>query len=89
MTERYKAIEAMNLLVLAMNNESAWARWTTIISDEATPDDLLAISQDDDLMNEATEDFIRIMNAYGWDGFCFGDGLFPAAFNQPPCHLDG
>lgn len=88
MTERYKAIEAMNLLILAMNNESALARWATVVPDEATPDDLLTIAQDDDLMNEATEDFIRIMNVYGWDGFCFGDGLFPAEFNMPPCHLN-
>lgn len=37
-------------------------------------------------MNEVTEDFIRIMSAYGWEGFCLGNGLFPAEFNEPPIH---
>jgi len=84
MMERFNAVKAMNLLVLALNNENAQIRWSTVVPDEATDEDLLTISQDDDLMNEATEDFVRIMAAYGWEGFCLGDGLFPAEFNEPP-----
>ena len=86
MKERFSAIKAMNLLVLALNNENAQIRWSTVVPDEATDEDLLTISQDDDLMNEVTEDFIRIMSAYGWEGFCLGDGLFSAEFNEPPIH---
>ena len=86
MKERFSAVKAMNLLVLALNNENAQIRWSTVVPDEATDEDLLTISQDDDLMNEVTEDFIRIMSAYGWEGFCFGDGFFPAEFNEPPVH---
>ena len=84
MKERFSAVKAMNLLVLALNNENAQIRWSTVVPDEATDEDLLTISQDDDLMNEVTEDFIRIMPADGWEGFCLGDGLVPAQFNEPP-----
>lgn len=66
MKERFSAVKAMNLLVLALNNENVQIRWSTVVPDEATDEDLLTISQDDDLMNEVTEDFIRIMSAYGW-----------------------
>lgn len=86
MKERFSAVKAMNLLVLALNNENAQIRWSTVVPDEATDEDLLTISQDDDLMNEVTEDFIRIMSAYGWEGFCLSNGLFPAEFNEPPIH---
>lgn len=86
MMERFNAVKAMNLLVLALNNENAQVRWFVVVPDEATDEDLLTISQDDGLMNEVTEDFIRIMSAYGWEGFCFGDGLFPAEFNETPVH---
>ena len=86
MKERFSAVKAMNLLVLALNNENAQIRWSTVVPDEATDEDLLTISQDDDLMNEVTEDFIRIMSAYGWEGFCLSDRLFPAEFNEPPVH---
>lgn len=86
MMERFNAVKAMNLLVLALNNENAQIRWSTVVPDEATDEDLLTISQDDDLMNEVTEDFIRIMSVYGWEGFCLDNGLFPAEFNEPPVH---
>lgn len=86
MKERFSAVKAMNLLVLALNNENAQIRWSTVVPDGATDEDLLDISRDDDMMNEVTEEFIRIMNAYGWSGFCLGDGLFPAEFNEPPVH---
>lgn len=91
MMERFNAVKAMNLLVLALNNENAQVRWSVVVPDEATDEDLLTISQDDDLMNEVTENFIRIMSAYGWEGFCLGDGLFPAEFNEPPvtCYARG
>lgn len=68
MKERFSVVKAMNLLVLALNNENTQIRWSTVVPDEATDEDLLTISQDDDLMNEVTEDFIRIMSAYGWEG---------------------
>ena len=86
MKERCSAVKAMNLLVLALNNENAQIRWSTVVPDEETDEDLVTISQDDDLMNEVTEDFIRIMSAYGWEGFCLDNGLFPAEFNEPPIH---
>ena len=57
MMERFNAVKAMNLLVLTLNNENAQARWSVDVPDEATDEDLLTISQDDDLMNEVTEDF--------------------------------
>lgn len=65
MMERFNAVKAMNLLVLALNNENAQIRWSVVVPDEATDEDLLTISQDDDLMNEVTKNFIRIMAAYG------------------------
>lgn len=77
MMERYKAIEAMNLLVLAMNDESAYEEWIIIAPDEATSDDFLAIAQDDELMNDATRTFIHIMNTYGKAGIYLGSTLFP------------
>ena len=86
MKERFSAVKAMNLLVLALNNENAQIRWSTVVPDEATDEDLLTISQDDDLMNEVTEDFIRIVSAYGWGGFCVDYVLFPAELNEPPIH---
>ena len=45
MKERFSAVKAMNLLVLALNNENAQIRWSTIVPDEATDEDLLTISQ--------------------------------------------
>lgn len=86
MMERFNAVKAMNLLVLALNDENAYTRWIVTVHDRATDEDLLDISRDDDMMNEVTEEFIRIMNAYGWSGFYLGDGLFPAEFNEPPIH---
>ena len=86
MKERFNAVKAMNLLVLALNNENAYTRWIVTVPDGATDEDLLDISRDDNMMNEVTEEFIRIMNAYGWSGFCLGNGLFPAEFNEPPIH---
>lgn len=86
MMERFNAVKAMNLLVLALNDENAYIRWIATVPDGATDEDLLDISRDDDMMNEVTEEFIRIMNAYGWSGFCLGNGLFPAELNEPPIH---
>ena len=86
MMERFNAVKAMNLLVLALNDENAYTRWIVTVPDGATDEDLLDISQDDNMMNEVTEEFLCIMSAYGWEGFCLGDGLFPAQFNEPSVH---
>lgn len=78
MKERFNVVKAMNLLVLALNDENAYTRWIVTVPDGATDEDLLDISRDDNMMNEVTEEFIRIMNAYGRSGFYIGNELFPS-----------
>ncbi len=70
--EKTKMVEAMHLLVKALNDEDAYDCWCNIVPDGADTNDLVDIAEDEDLFRETCEAFRSIMADYGEDKFCIG-----------------
>jgi len=75
--ERYLALEAMNRLMMALNNEDAYYQhWIHIVPDQATADDLAYIAGDEQLFREAASCYLRCVRKYGRDGLAIGSALY-------------
>lgn len=61
-------LEAMNTIVVNMNDERAYDEWVTVVPDEATPEDYDEVANDQDLRDEAWDMFKHVLYKYGVSG---------------------
>lgn len=66
---RVKLLEAMNEIIIAVNDEEAYERWTYVVPDEADHSDFVEIAEDDDLYRDVCKLFRKLLSSYGKSGF--------------------
>lgn len=68
---KYELLQAMNTIISSLNNEEAYWKWTDIIPDGATEQDIKDIASDSDLeyMNVICKVFKIILDEYIEDGY--------------------
>ena len=65
---KYDIVKGMNEIVKSMNNEDAYMTWIYIVPDEASDEDLMDISYDEELFSDTVEYFKTIMKEFMADG---------------------
>lgn len=67
---RIQLLKAMNLLILALNNEDGQELWLTCgVPDGATEDDYEFIAENDDLFHGCERAFYVSVKSFGKDGW--------------------
>ena len=72
MTNRLKALRAMNQLMIMMNDEYAYDEWICVVPDGATEDDLCDIAWDDESYQSVERLFFYLCKEYGQAGLWVG-----------------
>lgn len=67
---QYDLINAMNLIVLNMNNENAYDLWLWTYPDGADEDDVREMAESNVMFDDVADAFFRVCKAYGKDGLC-------------------
>lgn len=69
--KKYELLQAMNTIISSLNNEEAYWKWTDVIPDGATKQDIKDIASDSDLeyMNVICKVFKIILDEYIEDGY--------------------
>jgi hypothetical protein len=75
MKKTAKFIEAMNNIILHMNNEDAIDRWFCIVPDGANADDFDFIANEPELLKDTVNCFRNLMQTYAEDGFYVDEKL--------------
>lgn len=75
---RAKLVEAMNNIIIAINDESAYCSWIYLVPDEATQEDFNDIAADEDMFSDVCVLFRKLLKKYGESGFyvAFDDKSF-------------
>lgn len=66
---RIKLLEAMNEIIIAINDESAYERWIYVVPDGASHEDFVDIAEDDDVYRDVCKLFRKLLSSYGKSGF--------------------
>lgn len=89
--EKFELLKAMNTLVKAMNDETAYTTWIYVIPDGADDEELMEIASDKDeeIYKDACHTFRRICESYLKYGFFLGGfgrpyGLYGAKKDDKP-----
>jgi hypothetical protein len=69
--KKYELLQAMNTIISSLNNEEAYWKWTDVIPDGATKQDIKDIASDSDLeyMNVICKVFKILLDEYIEDGY--------------------
>ena len=69
--KKYELLQAMNTIISSLNNEEAYWKWTDVIPDGATKQDIKDIASDSDLeyMNVICKVFKVLLDEYIEDGY--------------------
>lgn len=75
--DKFEVLKAMNTIVMAINDETAYYRdWIWLIPDEADDDELRQCAEDDEIFSDAVKQFIYIMKIYGVNGLYVDKKLY-------------
>ena len=75
-TEKIALLKAMHTIMLCMNDENAYVRWTYMMPDEATEDDFRFIAQDDEEFEDVVKAFGLIMKDHLHSGLWVDGNLY-------------